>query len=130
MKGGKLEMMGLKPESNASPDKMKNIDIGQEFKAVVGSFNPSFVTYLSALKDVEYVEPNRVYKSAILPTTSKPQPYVANPPKRKSSVKHHKSSIIKRNSYTQFNVPSWGMARINQRTRDDLSSYTADDSAG
>lgn len=126
MKGGKLEIMGSKQEN--APDSLKNIDIGQEFKAVVGSFNPSFVTYLNGLDDVEYIEPNRIYKAAILPSVSQPQPYPARQPN--PVVQHRKSSINKRRIFTQVNVPSWGIARINQRDRSDLSSYTSDDSAG
>ncbi|KAK4509377.1 uncharacterized protein ATC70_007728 [Mucor velutinosus] len=120
---GKFDIKGasLHAESeDLEPRAVKNIDIGNEFKAVVGSFNPSFVNYLSQLEDVEYVETNQVYKAAILPTVSKPQPYIS------SQV----SSKNKRNIITQINVPSWGLARINRRNKDDMTTYSVDESAG
>jgi hypothetical protein len=125
MRGGsKPELMSTTTDhSDMSPPKsMTNIDIGQEFKAVVGSFNPSFVKYLTGLEDVEYVEPNRVYKAAILPALSQPQPYSTS---QLEPMHRQKRGIV-----TQVNVPSWGIARINRRDRNDLSSYTADDAAG
>ncbi|KAF1796662.1 peptidase S8/S53 domain-containing protein [Mucor lusitanicus] len=120
---GKFDIKGasLHAESeDLEPKAVKNIDIGKEFKAVVGSFNPSFVNYLSQLEDVEYVETNQIYKAAILPTVSKPQPYIS------SQV----SSKSKRNIITQMNVPSWGLARINRRNKDDMTTYSVDESAG
>lgn len=126
MRGRKHEIMGLKKANEMAP--MKNIDIGQNFKAVSGSFHPSFVTYLNSLDDVEYIEPNHVYKVAILPAVAKPKPYSAR--QVKPAVHRRKSSISKRNIFTQVNVPSWGIARINRRDHNDLSSYTSDDSAG
>lgn len=120
---GKFDIKGasLHAESeDLEPKAVKNIDIGNEFKAVVGSFNPSFVNYLSQLEDVEYVETNQIYKAAILPTVSKPQPY------RSSQV----ASKSKRNIITQMNVPSWGLARINRRNKDDMTTYSVDESAG
>lgn len=110
------------------PEDMKNIDIGQDFKAVVGSFKPAFVEYLSGLQDVEYIEPNHIYKASILPASSQPQPYVvsSNPkPNPMQRRKNHKREVV-----TFQDIPSWGLARINRRNRDDLSSYTVDDRAG
>lgn len=120
-------------QQEMSPDSMKNIDIGQEFKAIAGSFNPSFVKYLTALNDVEYVEPNQIYKAAILPTSSQPQPCTASQakPSTLQGKKQRRRDSQKRGYITQANVPSWGIARINHRERDeDLSSYTADETAG
>lgn len=118
--------MGSKLATDMMP--MKNIDIGQKFKAVSGSFNPSFVAYLSNLDDVEYIEPNQVYKAAILPSVAQPKPY--SPREIKPAVQRRKSTFSKRNIFTQVNVPSWGIARINRRDHFDLSSYTSDDLAG
>lgn len=120
--GSKVELMAASIES---PDNVKNIDIGYEFKAVAGTFNPAFVDYLSKLEDVEYVEPNHVYKSAILPAVSKPQPYVASSIKPVlQRRKNQKRSIV------TYDVPSWGLGRINHHESNDLSSYTIDEAAG
>ena len=120
---GKFDIKGANINSGSEdlePKSVKNIDIGSEFKAVVGSFNPSFINYLSQLEDVEYVETNQIYKSAILPTVTKPQPYISSQLTSKS----------KRDIITQMNVPSWGLARINRRNRDDMTSYSVDEAAG
>jgi hypothetical protein len=116
-------------------ESMKNIDLGKQFKAVTGSFDPSFVSYLSQLDDVEYVETNQIYKAAILPTSSKPQPYTPQQTQnqskqqkeqqRRSQQKHQKRNLV-----TQLDVPSWGIARINRRDRRNLNSYSADEYAG
>ncbi|KAI7889523.1 peptidase S8/S53 domain-containing protein [Mucor mucedo] len=86
------------------------------------------MTYLSSLDDIEYIEPNNVYKAAILPSVAQPKPY--SPREIKPAVQRRKSSFSKRNIFTQVNVPSWGIARINRRDHYDLSSYTSDDLAG
>lgn len=120
---GKFDIKGASINSGSEdlePKSVKNIDIGSEFKAVVGSFNPSFINYLSQLEDVEYVETNQIYKSAILPTVTKPQPYISSQLTLKS----------KRDIISQMNVPSWGLARINHRNRDDMTSYSVDEAAG
>lgn len=95
---------------------MKNVNIGKSFNAVLGSFDPVFVNYLKQLDDIEYIEPNQIYKAAIMPMTRQPQPY--------------KTRFRKRRMLTQENVPSWGLARINNRELDDLTSYSVDDQGG
>jgi hypothetical protein len=72
------------------------------------------------LEDVEYIETNQIYKSAILPTVSKPQPYIPS----------QLASKNKRDIITQMNVPSWGLARINHRNNDRTTSYSVDEAAG
>ena len=124
MKGGsKLELMAA--QANTTPENLQNIDIGHEFRAVVGSFNPSFVDYLNGLEDVEYIEPNQIYKSSIMPATSQPKAYT--PSQRKNMSQRRR--IQKRNDIT-YEVPSWGLARINRRNPGDFSSYTIDEAAG
>lgn len=104
-------------KATKEPAELQNVNIGNEFRAVFGTFDPSFISYLSKLNDVEYIEPNQVYKAAIMPTSHQPQPY---------EKKNHQ----KRTMMTQENVPSWGLARINTRELDDLSTYSVDDEAG
>lgn len=72
------------------------------------------------MEDVEYVETNQIYKSAILPTVTKPQPYISS----------RLASKSKRDIVTQMNVPSWGLARINRRNNDGTRSYSVDEAAG
>jgi hypothetical protein len=118
-----------KQNDNLPVGSLKNIDMGQTFKAVTGSFDPSFVSYLSQLDDIEYVETNHVYKAAILPASTKPQPYTSQQMQSQSKQQRrnhqHKRSIV-----TQLDVPSWGIARINRRDRSDLNTYSVDESAG
>ncbi|KAG2191323.1 hypothetical protein INT46_001815 [Mucor plumbeus] len=120
---GKIDIKGASVNSEPEklePKSVQNIDIGNEFKAVVGSFKPSFINYLNQLEDVEYIETNQIYKSAILPTVSKPQPYIPS----------QLASKNKRDIITQMNVPSWGLARINRRNNDRTTSYSVDEAAG
>ncbi|KAI8881558.1 subtilisin-like protein, partial [Backusella circina FSU 941] len=79
------------------------------------------------LDDIEYVEPNRVYKAAIFPATLEPRPYTSKGLKSIHSIERR---LEKRGAVTQENVPSWGISRINHRNRDDLTSYTLDEKAG
>lgn len=116
--------------SNVYERSLQNIDLGEKFKAIAGSFDPSFVKYLSQLDDVEYVEPNHVYKAAILPRTTNPQPYISQntqhqPKQKRRSKQHQRRSVV-----TQLDVPSWGIARINRRERSNLNSYSVDEAAG
>lgn len=124
--GSKVELMAAHLDS--APNDMKNIDIGQEFKAVVGSFKPAFVEYLNGLEDVEYIEPNHIYKASILPASSQPQPYTVASNPKSNPMQRRKNQ--KRNVITYQDPSSWGLARINRRDRNDLSSYTVDDQAG
>ncbi|RCH92207.1 subtilisin-like serine protease [Rhizopus stolonifer] len=120
-------------QDDLSTESIRNIEIGQEFKAVAGFFNPSFVSYLNQLEDIEYVEPNQIYKAAIQPIVSSPQPYSASNVPLQRSKKHRykqRTSKQKRGIMTQENVPSWGIARINRRELSDLTTYSADDAAG
>jgi hypothetical protein len=109
-------------------DSVRNIHIGGGVNFVVGTFNPSFAGYLSSLDDIDYVEPNRIYKAPFKPSSSAPNPYVSSvsPSRRQKTIKRYQ----KREVVTQSGVPSWGICRINQRERGDLGSYTADPSAG
>lgn len=124
--GSKVELMAAQLDS--APNDMKDIDIGQEFRAVVGSFKPAFVEYLNGLEDVEYIEPNHIYKASILPATSQPQPYTEASNTKSIPMQRRKNQ--KRNVITYQDPSSWGLARINRRDRNDLSSYTVDDQAG
>jgi hypothetical protein len=108
---------GAKTETQ-EPNALKNVQIGNDFTAIVGSFDPLFVNYLSMQEDVDYVEPNQVYKAAIMPITQQPQSY-------QGKYNHQKRKVL-----TQENVPSWGLARINTRELDDLTTYSVDDEAG
>jgi hypothetical protein len=117
-------------EAPASPSEIVDISIDDKFKAVAGTFHHAFANYLSSLDDIEYVEPNRVYKAPIFPATSEPQPYAAKGLKSVQNVHSIERRLEKRGAVTQQNVPSWGIARINHRNRDDLSSYTLDEQAG
>ncbi|KAI9474247.1 MAG: peptidase S8/S53 domain-containing protein [Benjaminiella poitrasii] len=104
---------------------IRNIDIGSKFQAVFGTFQASFVNYLSELEDVEYIEPNQIYRAPVFPADSEPKPYV--PSLMTLGDNQH---LQKRSTITQLNVPSWGLARINHRQKDDLTSFTFEDSSG
>ncbi|KAI8886512.1 subtilisin-like protein [Backusella circina FSU 941] len=114
--------------SGFEQDSVKNIHISGDVNFVVGSFNPSFAGYLNSLDDIDYVEPNRIYKAPFMPLSSASKPAVSRvvPSRRQKSIKKYQ----KREMITQSGVPSWGICRINQRERGDLASYTSDTSAG
>ncbi|KAI8375451.1 peptidase S8/S53 domain-containing protein [Blakeslea trispora] len=102
---------------------MKGIEVGG-FKAVSGSFHPSFVSYLSQLEDVDYIEPNQIFKTTIQPMQTSPKLYT---PITLRSVKNRNQ---KRSIIVQTDVPSWGLSRINHRERDDSKIYATDEYAG
>ncbi|KAI7902416.1 peptidase S8/S53 domain-containing protein [Cokeromyces recurvatus] len=104
---------------------IKNVDIDSKFEAIFGTFQASFVDYLSQLEDVEYIEPNHIYRAPVLPALVDPKPYVPSSMKPINNEQHQKRNLI-----TQFNVPSWGLARVSHRDNDDLASYTYEDSFG
>jgi subtilisin family serine protease len=112
-------------EADINLKSMKDIVVGKSFKAVSGSFHPQFVNYLSNLDAVEFVEQNQIYKAPFLANNPQKIPYSSN------LIKSDYSAINqKRNFVTQWNVPSWGIARINHRDLQDLTLYTAEEAAG
>lgn len=86
---------------------LDTIQIGRQYAAVIGSFDAPFTQYLHKLDAIDYVEPNRVYKvaAAVPPTTTT------------TTITGQKL----------LNVSSWGIARVNQREKGDLSSSTFND---
>ncbi|KAI9243800.1 peptidase S8/S53 domain-containing protein [Sporodiniella umbellata] len=104
---------------------MNNINIGKGYKAVAGSFHPQFVNYLSNLEDVEFVEQNQVYKAPFFTSNIEKTPY-------SHSVKKHRNTkrLQKRDSTTQWDVPSWGISRINQRDFSEPTIYTVEEDSG
>ncbi|KAI8991471.1 peptidase S8/S53 domain-containing protein [Mycotypha africana] len=112
---------------------LRNLDINQDFKTIVGSFDSAFATYLSQSEYVEYVEPNQVYKAAIFPPATAPKPYEADSnsmPLSNSNDTSQKQLLQRRNVVTQTKVPSWGIARVSHRDLKNLDSYSADEAAG
>ncbi|KAG0759436.1 hypothetical protein G6F57_009192 [Rhizopus arrhizus] len=74
---------------------------------------------------VEFVEQNQIYKAPFLANNPQKIPYSSN------LIKSDYSAINqKRNFVTQWNVPSWGIARINHRDLQDLTLYTVEEAAG
>ncbi|CAO3692257.1 hypothetical protein G6F70_000392 [Rhizopus microsporus] len=103
---------------------LKDIQIGDNYRALTGSFHPQFVNYLSNIDDIEFIEQNQIYKAPFIPPTIDPKIYMQD------IIHKVPNSKTKRGIVTQVDVPSWGIARINHRELRDLTVYTADDTAG
>lgn len=82
---------------------LDTVHVGQDFSAIVGPFDPDFAAYLHRLDVIDYVEPNQVYK-----------------------VAHYRENV--KRTTQQQPAASWGLARIQQRQRGDLSIRALDDS--
>ena len=91
-------------DNDASSLSMDSIQVGNDFSAVVGSFDAEFTQYLHELDDIDYVESNQIYHVAA----------AVNPRKRDQQV--------------QSPVPNWGIARISHRDKENLNSNLFDDS--
>ncbi|ORY97980.1 peptidase S8/S53 domain-containing protein [Syncephalastrum racemosum] len=86
----------------ANQTEFNTVKVGQNFSAVIGSFDSSFADYLHQLDAIEYVEPNQKYKAAHV--------------------------LDKRSMQTDPAVKSWGLSRISQRNLGDLRASAYDDS--
>lgn len=78
------------------------VKVGQNFSAVIGSFDTAFADYLHRLDAIEYVEPNQKYTAA--------------------------RALDKRTRQTDPAVRSWGLSRISQRNPGNLGASAYDDS--
>ncbi|KAI8137410.1 peptidase S8/S53 domain-containing protein [Fennellomyces sp. T-0311] len=92
---------GVKAMASTASPSLDTIQLGQDFSAVVGSFDTSFTQYLDKIEAIDYIEPNQVYRVAAV--------------------------AGKRDRQVQSPVPNWGIARITHRAKDDLSSNVYDD---
>lgn len=105
-------------------ESLKDIQIGDNYRALTGSFHPQFVNYLSNIDDIEFIEQNQIYKAPFIPPTVDPKIYMQD------IIHKVPNNKTKRGIVTQVDVPSWGIARINHRELRDLTVYTTDDTAG
>lgn len=111
-------------DDDMKPESLKDIRIGDNYRAITGSFHSQFVNYLSNIDDIEYIEQNQIYKAPFIATSIQSKLY------KQDIMQKMSNSKAKRGVFTQVDVPSWGIARINHRDLGDLTVYTADDTAG
>ncbi|KAI8359872.1 peptidase S8/S53 domain-containing protein [Choanephora cucurbitarum] len=118
-----IDLLATDAQTALPSDAIKDIQVGN-FKAVSGAFHPSFISYLSQLEAVDYIEPNQIFKSTIEPMQTSPKPF------KSTSLRSVNNRNYKRSLIVQTDVPSWGLSRINHRERDNPKIYTADEYAG
>ncbi|KAI8365367.1 peptidase S8/S53 domain-containing protein [Radiomyces spectabilis] len=107
---------------------LDSIDIGSEFVAVSGVFNDgNFFNYLNEQQEIEYVEPNQIYKAAVVLPQEKWQ-WNDKPTWTQQLVRSGKS-LYKR-AVSKVASPNWGLARLNQRENGHLEEYSFDEEAG
>ncbi|KAI9313162.1 peptidase S8/S53 domain-containing protein [Dichotomocladium elegans] len=85
---------------------MDTIHIGKGFSAVVGAFDPAFAQYLHQLDAIDYVEPNKIY--SVQAVAAEAAAAAAAP-------------AVRRDEVLESAAPSWGLARISQRGRVDMT---------
>lgn len=107
-KGGKLSAASLAQQLS-----LDSITLDDGFIAMAGVFqDPRFIQMLYEEFDIEYVEPNQIYKVTHI------MPY------EESELRFNKRDIRTAVS------PDWGLSRISQRLNENLEMYTFDDTAG
>ncbi|KAI7902679.1 peptidase S8/S53 domain-containing protein [Cokeromyces recurvatus] len=106
---------------------LNQINIGKGFVAVAGVFSDSdFLEYLHKNSAIDYVEQNQIYKSTAVPnqeTIIHSHPNITMLTKR--TMNRRDSTTIK-----STKSANWGLARINQHSKGDLTKYTFDSLGG
>ncbi|KAG2195252.1 hypothetical protein INT47_007981 [Mucor saturninus] len=109
---------------------LDSLYVDDTFTAVAGIFpDGQFVDYLHRQGNVEYVETNQIYKAQMLLPLQEYRS--SHTPIQSYTERRLVSSGLEKRGLLQNAVsPSWGQARITQRERGDMGSYTFDEAAG
>ncbi|KAG1045790.1 hypothetical protein G6F46_012622 [Rhizopus delemar] len=100
---------------------LNHIDIGNQFSVVSGVFSDhAFLDYLYQQSTIEYVEPNQIYKAAVMPS------------KRLTEEDEEEERIQRADmdSLKTSKPANWGLARINHRQRGNFDGYIFDSVGG
>lgn len=109
---------------------LDSLAIDASFTAVSGIFpDVRFVDYLYRQHNVDYVETNQLYKAQMLRPLQEYQT-VDNTFSNTYIQRLEDLNIKKRGVLQNAVSPNWGQARITQRERGDMASYTFDEAAG
>lgn len=125
-------LMSTNPKKDSVPEPKLYLDslyVDDHFTAVSGVFpDEKFVEYLYRQPHVDYVEANQLYKAQIVhPLQDYPSSNDAHTyNQRRDELERSKKRGLLQNAVS----PNWGQARITQRERGDMGSYSFDKAAG
>ncbi|KAI9485656.1 MAG: peptidase S8/S53 domain-containing protein [Benjaminiella poitrasii] len=129
----KIKKEGLSAAAAESEMALDQITIGDDFVAVAGVFSDNgFLEYLHEKSAIEYVEQNQIFRSTLVPaeeTVIRAYSHV-NATSRQFSKRVVTHLDARGPRVLTAKTANWGLARINQHVKGDLSEYDYDSMGG